>query len=455
MSDLPIPTSIAASDEPGLTGRDRTRVIQAGAIGTALEFYDFGVYGYLAIVLAAKFFPQENPTAGLLSTLAAFAAAFVVRPIGGVIFGHIGDKISRKAALAISVIGIALATFLVGVLPTYSAVGIAAPTLLVLLRVIQGLSAGGEIGGAVSMISESVASRRRGFWCSLAQSGSLLGLLASSAVVGVVNLIFTSDQVQSWAWRLPFLLALPTGLIGLYVRLRLEESIAFLENKRQGSVSKVPIVDVFRHSKGAVLKAFGIAAVDFAAYYIVFVYMSIYLQGELGFSKSVAQWSTSATIFLAMLSLPYFGWLSDRVGRKKVIAGASIAMIVLPLPIFIMMGAGGPVLAIIGQLVFGLCVAAIMGVVWAALAELFGTGIRFTGMALGYNLSAALVGGLTPYVAQWLIGATGTQLAPAFWLIAIAVITLITVATMRETAQERLVHSVTSTDSVADTAELG
>lgn len=428
---------------PVLTNRDRSRIIQAGAIGTALEFYDFGVYGYLAVVLAHEFFPTGNPAAALLSTLATFAVAFVVRPIGGIIFGHIGDKISRKRSLALSVIGMAGATFLVGLLPGYATVGVAAPLLLVLLRVLQGLSAGGEIGGAVSMVAESVDQRRRGFWCSLAQSASLIGLLASSAVVGLLNLALTADQVQSWGWRIPFLLAIPTGIIGLYVRSKLEESELFIENRKRGTTPRVPIIAVLKTNKAAVGRAFSIAAIDFAAYYVVFVYLAIYQKNELKISATTSQWATSATIFLAMLSLPAFGHLSDRVGRKKVIAGASIAFLALPLPLFAFMNTGSVAAAIVAQVILGLCVGSIMGVVWAALAELFGTGVRFSGMALGFNLSAALIGGLTPYISQWLIGKTGTSLAPALWLMAVALLTLLVTATMKETAQTRLQKGVT------------
>lgn len=421
-----------------LTTRERRRIVLASGIGTALEFYDFGVYGYLAIILAANFFPAQSPVAALLSTLATFAVAFLVRPIGGVIFGHIGDKISRKRALALSVIGMAIATFLIGVLPTYSVIGILAPILLVSLRIVQGLSAGGEIGGAVSMISETVSNRTRGFWSSLAQSGSLVGLVLASGTVGLCNALLGSEQMTAWGWRIPFLLALPTGLIGIYVRSKLEESTLFLQAKQEGKVAKIPILEVFRSHKGSVLKAFGIAAMDFAAYYVVFVYLSIYIVNHLDLSSTYAQWSTSATIMLAMVSLPLFGWISDRVGRKKVIAGSAVALIVLPMPLFMLLNSGSMVVIVLAQMVLGLCVAAIMGVIWAALAELFGTGVRFSGMALGFNLAAAIVGGLTPYISEWLLNATGSIYSPAWWLIGVSVVTLLTTLTLRETARADL-----------------
>jgi len=428
----------AADAAPSMTNRERRKIIQAGAIGTALEFYDFGIYGYLAVVLATEFFPSDDPSAALLSTLATFAVAFLVRPIGGILFGHIGDKTSRKRALALSVIGMALATFLIGLLPTYATVGVLAPLLLLVLRLIQGLSAGGEIGGAASMISESVGNDRRGFWCSLAQSGSLLGLLTASGAIGLLNLLLTDDQVLDWGWRIPFLLALPTGIVGLYVRSRLEESAIFLESKAKGETPTVPIVEVVTNARAAVANGVGIAAVAFAAFYVVFVYLALYMVNQLDLSPTLAQWSTSASIFLAMMTLPAAGMLSDRVGRKKVVAGSSIALAVLPIPLLAWMNGGGAFAAVVSQLILGLCVAAIMGVIWAALAELFGTGIRFSGMALGYNLAAATVGGFTPYVSQWLIDWTGISVSPAFWLAGMAIVSLLTCLTMTETAQRSL-----------------
>lgn len=427
-----------------LTARERRRIVLASGIGTALEFYDFGVYGYLAIIIAANFFSEQNPVTALLSTLATFAVAFLVRPIGGIIFGHIGDKISRKRALALSVLGMATATFLIGILPTYAVIGVFAPILLVTLRIVQGLSAGGEIGGAVSMISESVPNQTRGFWTSLAQSGSLVGLVLASATVGLCNMLLTAEQMSAWGWRLPFLMALPTGVVGIYVRSRLEESALFLQVKREGKVARIPILEVLRRSKGAVAKAFGIAAMDFAAYYVVFVYLSIYIVNHLDLSSTYAQWSTSATIMLALLTLPLFGWLSDRIGRRKVVAGSAVMLIVLPMPLFMLLNSGNLVIIVLAQMVLGLCVAAIMGVIWAALAELFGTGIRFSGMALGFNLGAALVGGLTPYISEWLLNATGSVYSPAWWLIGVSAVTLLTALTLRETARADL--AVVGTD---------
>lgn len=264
------------------------------------------------------------------------------------------------------------------------------------------------------------------------------GAGARLATVGLCNALLTSEQMSAWGWRLPFLMALPTGVVGVYVRSKLEESALFLQVKQEGKLARIPILEVVRSAKGAVAKAFGIAAMDFAAYYVAFVYLSIYIVNHLNLSPAYAQWSTSATIFLALLTLPAFGALSDRIGRKKVVAGSAAALIVLPMPLFMLLNSGNMVVIVLAQMVLGLCVAAIMGVIWSALAELFGTGIRFSGMALGFNLGAALVGGLTPYISEWLLNATGSVYSPAWWLIGVSVVTLLTSFTLRETARADL-----------------
>jgi MHS family proline/betaine transporter-like MFS transporter len=418
----------------------RRRVILAGFIGSAVEFYDFGVYGYLATTIALLFFPGTDPVAALLSTLAVFAIAFLVRPLGGILFGHFGDTHGRRRALAVSVVAMALATVLTGLLPTYGTIGVLAPALLVVMRLLQGLSAGGEVGGAAAMLAENAPNARRAAMCSLVTAGSLIGLLLASGVVALTNLLLAPEQVAAWGWRIPFLLALPTGLVGLFVRLRLEETRAFQRIDRIGEVARIPIAEVVTNSRGPLLKAFGVAAASFAGYYIAFVYLAIYLTTEGGLSKTAATWSTTATIFAAAVALPLFGLVSDRFGRRRVLALSSIAFVILPLPAFILMSAGHPGLAIAAHIVLGLCVAANMGGLWAALAELFGTRIRFSGMALGFNLAAALVGGTAPYIAQWLIGATGSPLAPAYFLIAMALVTLAAVGLLRETANTELAH---------------
>jgi len=428
------------ANQPGLevAAAQRLKVILAAGIGTTVEFFDFAVYGYVATTIAALFFPQSSPTAGLLATLAIFAVAFVVRPIGGILFGHFGDRYGRKPALAVSVVAMALATFLIGLLPTYDTIGVLAPFLLVVIRSLQGLSAGGEIGGAAAMLAETSPDKHRGFISSATQVGSLAGLLLASAVVALTTLSVSKEEFASWAWRIPFLLALPTGLIGFYIRSRLEEAPAFKEIERSGEIAQLPVAEALRTSSKLVLKAFGIAAADFAGFYIVFVYVSIYLQTVGKMTRLQATWSSTATLLVAALALMGFGYLSDRIGRRAVIAASCIGFLIATLPMFHLMQGESLALAVLAQIVLGLCVACIMGPLWAILAEMFSTRLRYSGICLGFNLAAVLIGGTSPYIATWLISHTGDKSAPAYFLMAMAVVTLLTLLTVHETAQKPL-----------------
>lgn len=423
-------------DTPAASQRRRTVV--AGAVGSLVEFYDFGVYGYLATTLAGHFFPSSSQAAALLATLGIFAVAFVVRPIGSVVFGHIGDRSGRKAALALAVLMMAVATAVIGLLPTHASVGVAAPILLLAARLVQGLSAGGEISGAASMLAETAPDARRGLMTGLIQVGALSGLLVASAVVGLVELLTTPAQFVEFGWRIPFLLGLPTGLVGLRIRNRLEDSPAFQRVERSGAVATRPAVEVLREHWGALLKTIGLNAVNFAGYYIVFVYLTIYLETVGRLSRTQATWSTTVTLIVSALAVAPFAWLTDRVGRKPVLAGASFAFLVVTLPLFKVMQGDNLPLIVASQVGLGLCEAAILGGIWATLTELFPTRVRYTGIGLGYNISGVLVGGSAPYLATWLVQATDDKSAPAYFLMSVAVVTLLTLLAVPESANRKL-----------------
>lgn len=423
---------------PTSTPEQRRRAVFAGGIGSLVEYYDFGVYGYVATTIAAKFFPTSSPAAALLSTLAVFAIAFVARPLGSVLFGHIGDRHGRKPALAISVIMMAVATFGIGCLPTYEAIGVAAPILLVIMRLAQGLSAGGEVSGSAAILAETALPNRRGFLTSATQVGSLSGLLLASAVVGLFNWMLTPEQFAAWGWRVPFLLGIATGLVGLWVRMRLQEAEAFKRVERTGNVAELPVVEVFRTNSVNIAKAFGLTAINFAAYYTIFVYLSIYLQTVGTLTRAQATFSTTATIAIAAVTLAFFGLLSDVVGRKIVIGGSALGFLLLTVPLFKLMQGDNLVLVVGAQILLGLFEAAIMGAIWAALAEQFPTRVRYSGIGLGFNLAGVFVGGSAPYIGAWLIQATGDKTAPAYFLMAVSIITLVTLLTVPETAKKRM-----------------
>jgi MHS family proline/betaine transporter-like MFS transporter len=268
----------------------------------------------------------------------------------------------------------------------------------------------------------------------MTQAGGLLGLLLSSGVVALLSAVLTASDIAAWGWRIPFLLALPTGLIGLYIRNQVEDSQTFSRIVQRGQVAKLPFVTALQTSFIPIIQTLGVCVMDFVGYYLVFVYLSIYMQTQVHLPRSVAIWSTTATLLVATATLPLFGMLSDKVGRRPVIIGASVAFLVLTLPMFNLINNGSAGLAVLAQIVLGLCVASIMGVLWAAIAELFPTAVRYSGMGFAFSLTAATVGGTTPYIAAWLTDLTGDHRAPAFYLMAAAVVTLVTTLTLRENA---------------------
>lgn len=408
------------------------RVIAAGAVGSIVEYFDFGVYGYVATILATHFFISGDPTAALLATLATFAVAFVLRPIGGVIFGHFGDKHGRKNALAATVILMALASGLIGVLPTYAAIGVGATVLLVIARSLQGLAAGGELGGAASFVSEYSPNHRRGLFCSTVQTGALTGALLASLTVTLLNATLGEATMQDWGWRIPFLIAVPLGGVGLWIRARLADTPRFAAMEEKEEKASAPIVELFRDHLRAILTCIGLSVLLFSAYYVAYVYVNIHMQTVVGMPANTAFWSTTATLAVATACMPFFGALSDKVGRKPVFLGATIAALILPVPAFMLFDQGGGI-AVATHIVLGLIDSALMGVAFSAFAEMFPTRVRYTGIALGFNVGAAAAGGTAPYISTWLVSTTGSTLSPAFFLMGTALITLVAVLAMRET----------------------
>ncbi len=426
-------TAVTDAAEPQIS----PRVVMAGAIGSVVEYFDFGVYGYLATILAAQFFANTDSTSAMLNTLAAFALAFLLRPLGGVLFGHFGDRHGRKNALALTVICMALASTLIGVLPTYAAIGVGASALLVLARAMQGLAAGGELGGAASFVGEYSPARRRGFFCSTTQTGAIVGALLASLVVSALNSILGAQQMNDFGWRIPFLIALPLGVVGLWIRSRLHETPRFENLEEKQLESKAPIAELFRNHLPALVRVSALSVLLFSVYYIAYVYVNIHLQNVVKMPKSTANWATTATLAISALAMPAFGAFSDKVGRKPIWVTCAILSILLPIPAFMLFNRGGAV-AVITQIVIGLIDSALMGVAFSTYVEAFPTRVRYTGIALGFNIGAALAGGTAPYISTLLVSTTGSSISPAFFLIGTAIITLIAALRMKETAGDPL-----------------
>jgi MHS family proline/betaine transporter-like MFS transporter len=419
---------------PGVEETTLRRAIVGAAIGNTVEWFDFATYSFLAVTLAAVFFPPDDPTAALLSTFAIFAAAFFVRPLGGLFFGPLGDRIGRQRVLATVIILMSLSTFVIGLLPSYATIGVWAPLLLVIARCLQGFSAGGEFGGASTFLAEYSPDERRGFLVSWLEFSTLIGFMLGSVLVLFLSTVLPEDVLISWGWRIPFLLAGPLGIVGLYIRLRLEDTPEFRALEETGEVSQSPFRETFVENWKQILQVGGLVIIQNIGFYVVLSYMTTYFQDPLGFSPTAASLSTTITLLVGLALIPPLGALSDRIGRKPLLLASCIGYAVLTYPLFLLLNMGNLFAAILAQVALGALLAVFISTSIAALTELFPTRVRYGGFSIGYNFSVAIFGGSSPYLAQYLVSTTGNPLSPAFIVIGGAVATLLVILTVRETA---------------------
>ncbi len=418
-------------------------------MGNCVEWFDFAVYGFLATYIGANFFPSDNPTVSLLATFAVFGAAFFVRPLGGLVFGPIGDKLGRQRVLALVIILMSAASFAIGLLPTYATIGIWAPTLLVFLRLLQGFSVGGEYGGAGSFVAEYSPDERRGYMVSWLMVSTLIGFLMGSVVVTALSALISEDAMSSWGWRIPFFIAGPLGIVGLYIRLRLEETPEFRALEATGEVAQAPLKEAFVENWRQILQVAGIAIIHNVGFYIVFTYMPTYFSTELGFGQTASFVSIVLAGLVGLVLVPPLGALSDRVGRKPLLLTACVCFALLTYPLFMLMNTGNLIAAILAHLVLAVIEAIFISTSIAVMTELFPTRVRYGGYSIGYNFSVAIFGGSAPFLATWLISTTGNPLSPAFYVISAAMATLLTVLTVRETARTDLLKTQPHLEEVA------
>ena len=414
------------------------RAMLGASVGNCVEWFDFAVYGYLAATLGAVFFPSEDPTISLLSSFAVFGVAFFMRPLGGFFFGPLGDRIGRQRTLAAVIILMSASTFVIAFLPGYAAIGIWAPILLVAARLLQGFSVGGEFGGASAFLAEYSPDERRGYLVSWIEFSAVGGFFLGSASVLLLTATIGEDALGSWGWRIPFLLAGPLGLIGLYIRLRVEDTPEFRALERSGEVSGSPLRETMTQNWRPILQVIGLVIIQNAGFYIVLTYMPTYFSEQLGFSSTASSLSSVFTLLVAMALIPPLGALSDRVGRKPLLAASCVGFALLSYPLFLLMNQGSLVGAVLSHVALGALLAVFLSTTIAALAELFPTRVRYGGFSIGYNISVAIFGGAAPFFATYLISLTGNPLSPAFYLIAAAIASLITIATIEETARTQL-----------------
>jgi MHS family proline/betaine transporter-like MFS transporter len=409
------------------------RAISAAVAGNVLEWYDFAVYAYMASIIAKTFFPSGDEVTSLLSAFAAFGIGFVVRPLGGILIGRLADTRGRKTALLVTIALMAVGTVLIGLVPSYESIGIAAPLLVVFARLLQGFSAGGEWGGSTAFIVEWAHPARRGLYGSLQQSSVAAGLLLGAAVAALISSLLPAEAVEGWAWRIPFLLGGLIGPVGMYMRRHIGETPAF-----DRAALALPLKDTASHwVLGA--RAFGFTIVWTVSYYTVLSYLPTFLQRHGGLGRTQALWSTSVSLLVLVLAAPAFGLLSDRIGRKPLLIAACAGFIALTYPLFRLMLSGGTVTTVLmAQAGLALLIAVYSGPGPAAIAEIFPTRVRTTWMSAGYSLSVAMFGGFAPFIATWLIDRTDNPLAPSWYLIAAAVASALVILTLRETARESL-----------------
>lgn len=441
----PEPSSASVSS---VTGEERSRarrVVLAGGIGTLIEYYDYGLYGFLAVTMAPLFFPSTHPTASLLSALAVFAAAYFFRPIGGIFFGWLGDRSGRKVALAATVISMGVFSSLIGLLPTYQTAGIIAPVLITLCRLASGLSAGGEIGGAATYIAESVPRHRRNFFGAFIPCGANFGFAFAATAVGIVTALTTSAQMSAWGWRIPFLVCIPLTGICLYARLKLEETLEFKSATESGERVRWPALVVLRTHRLAALRVFTLAVATNGTSYIGLTYISIYLTKDVGFSSNHVYWLLAGVIALACLCMPLIGWLADTWGRRNVVLVGLIGYVVLTYPLLTLMDGASTLLLVGGlYLLYMVLNAFVQAPAFAMFPQLFPRAIRYSGVALGFNMGAILAGGTAPYVATLLVSKTGDARSPAFWVMGVAVIGLTSIVRLREETKVATVRQPSS-----------
>ncbi|MFJ4639720.1 MFS transporter [Streptomyces hygroscopicus] len=423
------------------------KTVRGAIVGNIMEWYDVGVFGYLVTTLGKVFLPDANSATQIIFVLGTFASTYLLRPLGGLFFGWLGDRVGRKRVLFATLALVATATFLIGVLPGYDTIGIAAAVLLMLLKVVQGFSAGGELTGALSLVGESAPDKRRGYYCALLDGGSYLGFVLGATFVTLLQLTLGQDGMTDWGWRIPFLLAGPLGLIAVYQRMRMEESphfCALLEQHgtpAQGDRTKklkVNPLRVFRQNWRVMLIAIVLVAAANSAGYAFTSYMPTYLSTVESYNDAQSNLITLPLLALLAFSMPFVGALSDRVGRKPMLFVGAVWMIVLSVPAFLLMDSGNSGLVIVGLALIGIPVALYNGTLDATYPEMFPTSSRNTSLGASYNISVAIFGGTGPVFIDYLIRVTGSHLAAPYYLMGMSVAGFIAILFLTETAGKPL-----------------
>lgn len=417
---------------------DRRSLI-AGFSGNILEWYDFTVYGFFATVIGAQFFPDEDKVVQLIAAFGVFAAGYLMRPLGGVIFGHIGDKQGRKKALLISVLMMAIPTTLIAFLPTYSQIGWYSALLLVILRLLQGLSVGGEFTGSISFLVERAPKDKRGFFGSWSTFGVFGGMLLGSTLASIVTALLSKTQLHDFGWRIPFLFGAVIGVVGLFLRKGMGDDEHFEKMKKLAPAEKTPLAEFWANHKMKALKIMLLSWGFGVSVYLIFIFLPSYLHTFHNVELDDALSAHTISIVVLMLLIPLFGILTDKFGRKKVLLVSLIGFVVFTYPLFGLMFENSYMAILVSMLAFSVLEAMFQAVMPALMTETFPASVRYTGLSVSYNFSLALFGGTTPLVCTWLVKVSGGNVwMPAYYLIATCVIAIFTALFIPETYKKEL-----------------
>ena len=438
------------------------KAITAASLGNAMEWFDFGVYGFLAYVLGQVFFPAVSPGVQMIAALATFSVPFLIRPLGGLFFGIMGDKFGRQKVLSITIIIMAVSTFCIGLIPSYATIGIWAPILLLLAKLAQGFSVGGEYSGAAIFVAEYSPDRKRGFMGSWLDFGSIAGFVCGAGVVVLLSSILGEESFHEWGWRIPFFLALPLGVIGLYLRHALEETPAFqqhvsdMENANPGTGEDKPRVtlrEIASKYGRSLLVCVGLVIATNVTYYMLLTYMPSYLSHNLNYSADHGVLIIIAIMIGMLFVQPLIGMMSDRIGRKPFVLAGSIGLFFLSVPAFMLINSDVIGLIFLGLLILAILLNCFTGVMASILPAIFPTKIRYSALAISFNISV-LIAGATPTAAAWLVEATQNLYMPAYYLMVIAVIGLATGIIMKETANKPLRGATPAASDRAEAKEI-
>ena len=419
------------------------KVALSSFLGNFIEWFDYGSYAYYAVIISAVLFSADDPdTADLIGTFAVFAISFVMRPIGALFWGSMGDKKGRKWTLSVSIFLMSGATFLIGCLPAYAAIGIGAPLLLLLLRMVQGFSAAGEYAGAATFLAEYAPTKKRGLYCSLVPASTAVGLLAASALAFATTALLSQEAVLSWGWRVPFLLAGPLGFIAHYIRTKLEDSPTYqaMQEVVSGEEGDTPhpVRDLFRGHLRELIISFGACTLNAVGFYAVLTYLPTYLETAVGMPTGEAQMATNIALVVYVAFIFISGKMSDRFGRKKMLVTACVLFVLLTVPAFLILNTAQFGLVLIAELALCFILTLNDGTLSSYLTETFPTEMRYTGFALSFNLANAIFGGTAPMISTWLIAVTGSTMSPAWYMVAVALVALVAMALSHENSHKHL-----------------